>query len=54
MARSKTAVSFGPIANSTTLVTGNKVRLPGKRKVAGHFDYLVAQLLHKPVPTRIL
>ena len=54
MARSKTAVSFGPISNSTTLVTGNKVRLPGKRVLAGRFNHLVAQLLHKPVTTRIL
>ena len=54
MSRSKTAVSFGPIANSTTLVNDNKVRLPGKRVLAGRFDHLVAQLLHKLITIRIL
>ena len=56
MAKSKIAVFSGPkstIANSPTLVTGNKGRLPGDRLLAGRYDHLVAQLLYEPVTVRI-
>ncbi len=56
MARSKIAVFSGPtstIANSPTLVTGNKGRRPEERILSGRYDHLVAQTLHEPVVVRI-
>ena len=54
--KKKIAVFSGPnatIANSPTLVTGNKGRLPGDRVLPGRFDHLVAQELHEPVVVKI-
>jgi L-asparaginase len=54
--KKKIAVFSGPnatIANSPTLVTGNKGRLPGDRFLPGRFDHLVAQELHEPVVVKI-
>jgi L-asparaginase len=54
--RKRIAVFSGPnatITNSPTLVTGNKGRLPGDRRLPGRFDHLVAQELYEPVVVRI-
>ena len=56
MDRARIAVFSGPrstIANSPTLVTGNKGRLPGERMIPGRYDHLVPQELHEPVVVRI-
>ena len=56
MARAKIAVFSGPratIANSPTLVTSNKGRLPQERVLPGRYDHLVAQTLHEPVVVRV-
>ena len=56
MDRATIAVFSGPrstIANSPTLVTGNKGRLPGERTLPGRYEHLVPQLLHEPVVVRI-
>ena len=56
MDRAKIAVFSGPrstIANSPTLVTGNKGRLPGERTLPGRYEHLVPQLLHEPAVVRI-
>ena len=56
MGRAKIAVFSGPratIANSPTLVTGNKGRLPGERTLPGRYEHLVPQELHEPVVVRI-
>ena len=56
MAKSKIAVFSGPyatIANSPTLVTGNKGRLPHDRVLPGRLDHLVGQSLYEPVTVRI-
>ena len=56
MPRAKIAVFSGPratIANSPTLVTGNKGRLPQERTLPGQYDHLVAQTLHEPVTVKI-
>lgn len=56
MAKPKIAVFSGPtatIANSPTLVTSSKARLPGEREIAGRYDHLAAQLLHEPVTVKI-
>jgi L-asparaginase len=41
------------IANSPALVTSNKARLPGERKLPGRFDHLVPQVLFEPVNVKI-
>jgi L-asparaginase/Glu-tRNA(Gln) amidotransferase subunit D len=56
MSRPRIAVFAGPnatIVNSPTLVTSNKGRLPGERRLEGRFDHLVAQELYEPVTVRI-
>lgn len=56
MAKPKIAVFSGPrstVANSPTLVTGNKGRLPGERVLPGRFDHLAAQRLYEPVTVKI-
>lgn len=56
MDRARIAVFSGPrstIANSPTLVTGNKGRLPGERVLPGRYDHLVPQVLHEPAVIRI-
>lgn len=56
MAKPKIAVFSGPtstIANSPTLVTSNKGRLPGDRVLEGRFDHLVGQSLFEPVRMKI-
>ena len=56
MAKPKIAVFSGPtstIANSPTLVTSNKGRLPGERILSGRYGHLAAQLLYEPVTVRI-
>ncbi len=56
MDRARIAVFSGPrstIANSPTLVTGNKGRLLGDRALPGRYDHLVPQELHEPVVVRI-
>ena len=56
MDRARIAVFSGPrstIANSPTLVTGNKGRLPGERTLPGRYEHLVPQLLHEPAVVRI-
>ena len=56
MTKQKIAVFSGPtstIANSPTLVTGNKGRRPGERILDGRYDHLAAQLLYEPVTVRI-
>ena len=48
MPKQKIVVFSGPrctIANSPTLVTGTKGRLPEKRQLPGRYDHLVAQSL---------
>jgi L-asparaginase len=50
------AIFSGPnatIANSPVLVTSNKARLPGERKIPGRYDHLVPQLLYEPVTVKI-
>ena len=50
------AIFSGPdatIANSPPLVTSNKARLPGERKIPGRFDHLVPQLLYESVTVKI-
>ena len=52
MAKPRIAVFSGPrstIANSPTLVTSNKGRLPGEPELPGRYDHLVAQTLFEPV-----
>ena len=56
MTRAKIAVFSGPratIANSPTLVTSNKGRLPHERTLPGKYDHLASQILHEPVVVRI-
>ncbi|HLA92414.1 MAG TPA: asparaginase domain-containing protein [Actinomycetota bacterium] len=56
MTKQRIAVFSGPnatIANSPTLVTSNKGRRPGERRLDGRFDSLVAQELYEPVTVRI-
>jgi hypothetical protein len=56
MAKPKVAIFSGPdstIANSPTLVTSNKGRLPNERQLEGRYDHLAAQTLHEPVTIRI-
>ncbi len=56
MPKVKIAVFSGPqstVANSPTLVTGNKGRLPGERKLEGRFDHLASQYLYEPVKIKI-
>ena len=56
MAKPRIAVFSGPvatIANSPTLVTSNKGRLPHERMLQGRFDHLVPQTLYEPVTVRI-
>ncbi len=56
MAKPKIVVFSGPrstIANSPTLVTGNKGRLEGDRQLPGRYDHLVAQTLFEPVRVKI-
>ena len=56
MERPTIAVFSGPrstIANSPTLVTGNKGRLPHERVLPGRYDHLVPQFLHEPAVVRI-
>ena len=56
MAKPCIAVFSGPrstIANTPALVTANKGRLDGERKLDGRFDHLVPQRLSEPVRVRI-
>lgn len=56
MTKHRIAVFSGPnatITNSPTLVTSNKGRRPGERRLVGRFDHLVAQELYEPVTVRI-
>ena len=56
MAKQKIAVFSGPnstIANSPTLVTSNKGRLPGEQMLEGRYDHLASQLIYAPVTVRI-
>lgn len=56
MERPRIAVFSGPnatVANSPPLVTSNKARYPGERKLEGRFDNLVPQLLHESVSVKI-
>ena len=56
MSKPRVAIFSGPtatIANSPTLVTSNKGRLPGERMLPGRYDHLVPQILHEPVTVRI-
>ena len=56
MAKATIAVFSGPsatIANSPTLVTANKGRLPGERMLEGRYDHLASQVLHEPVVVKI-
>ena len=56
MDKPRIAVFSGPrstIANSPTLVTGSKGRLPHERTLLGRYDHLVPQLLHEPAVVRI-
>ena len=56
MPKPKIVVFSGPrstIANSPTLVTGNKGRLPEEPQLPGRYDHLVAQYLAEPVQVRI-
>jgi L-asparaginase len=56
VAKKRIAVFSGPsstIANSPPLVTSNKARLSGERKLQGPFDVLVPQLLYEPVRVKI-
>ena len=56
MAKPKIVVFSGPrstIANSPTLVTGNKGRMPDERQLPGRYEHLVAQTLFEPVRVKI-
>ena len=56
MTKPRIAVFSGPratIANSPTLVTGNKGRLPGERVLPGRYEHLAPQVLHEPVVVKI-
>ena len=56
MSKSRIAVFSGPratIANTPPLVTSNKGRAAGERRLEGRFDHLVPQRLHEPVRVRI-
>ncbi len=56
MAKPRIAVFSGPrstIANTPALVTANKGRLDGERRLDGRFDHLVPQRLSEPVRVRI-
>ena len=56
MAKPKIAVFSGPnstIANSPTLITSRKARLPGERELEGRYDHLVPQLLYEPVTVKV-
>ena len=56
MDKARIAVFSGPrstIANSPTLVTSNKGRIPGDRSLPGRYDHLAPQILHEPVTVRI-
>ena len=56
MAKPKIVVFSGPrstIANSPTLVTGNKGRLPGEPVLPGRYEHLVGQTLFEPVRVKI-
>ena len=56
MPKPKIAIFSGPdstIANSPTLVTSDKGRLPGERILSGRYGHLAAQLLYEPVTVRI-
>lgn len=56
MAKPKIVVFSGPrstIANSPTLVTGNKGRLKGEQQLPGRYEHLVAQTLFEPVRVKI-
>ncbi|MGI0092328.1 MAG: asparaginase domain-containing protein [Nitrososphaerales archaeon] len=56
MSKCKIAVFSGPnstIANSPPLVTSNKARLPGEKKLEGECDPLVPQLLYEKVTIKI-
>jgi L-asparaginase len=54
--RPQIVVFSGPtatITNSPPLVTSNKARLKGERRIEGKFDHLVPQILYEPVTVRI-
>ena len=56
MAKPKIAVFSGPnstIANSPTLVTSRKARLPNERELEGRYDHLVPQELYEPVTVKV-
>ncbi|MDE2837399.1 MAG: asparaginase domain-containing protein [Chloroflexota bacterium] len=56
MAKPRIAVFSGPtstVANSPTLVTSRKARLPGDRPLEGRYDHLAAQVLYEPVTVRV-
>ena len=56
MAKPRIAVFSGPnatISNSPTLVTSNKGRLPGERRLEGRFDHLAPQTLFEPVKVKV-
>jgi L-asparaginase/Glu-tRNA(Gln) amidotransferase subunit D len=56
MTKRRIVVFSGPnatIANSPTLVTSNRGRLPGERRLPGRSDHLVPQELFEPVTARI-
>ena len=56
MTKPRIAVFSGPratIANSPTLVTVNKGRLPGERVLPGRYEHLAPQILHEPVVVKI-
>ena len=56
MAKPRIAVFSGPtstVANSPTLVTSRKARLPGDRPLEGRYDHLAAQTLYEPVTVRV-
>jgi L-asparaginase len=56
MTKPRIAIFSGPrstVANSPNLITGNKGRLPGERRLPGRLDHLVAQTLYEPVKVKI-
>lgn len=56
MPKPRIAVFSGPrstIANTPALVTANKGRLDGERRLDGRFDHLVPQRLSEPVRVRV-
>lgn len=56
MEKQKIAIFSGPnatVANSPPLVTSNKARLEGERRIDGRYDNLVPQLLYESVKVRI-